>query len=102
MITTRGFDIVTESFSYSIDNYAVGILEGTITAEDFFADIYCLDKGDDIFDEKNFIKANPYLATTEEGIETLRQDCQTAKDMGGQELRDYKTKCLNLWCRDDD
>lgn len=102
MITTRGFDIGTESFSYSIDNYAVGILEGTITAEDFFADIYCLDKGDDIFDEKNFIKANPYLATTEEGIETLRQDCQTAKDMGGQELRDYKTKCLNLWCRDDD
>lgn len=30
MITTRGFDIGTESFSYSIDNYAVGILEGTI------------------------------------------------------------------------
>ena len=102
MITTRGFDMNTESFSFSMDSYAVGILEGTITAEDFFADIYCLDKGDDIFDETNWIKANPYLATSEDGLEILRQDAQTAKDMGGAELRDFKTKSMNIWARDED
>ena len=102
MITTRGFDMNTESFSFSMDNYAVSILEGTVTAEDFFADIYCLDKGDDIFDENNYIKANPYLATFEEGMEILRQDAQTAKDMGGAELRDFKTKSMNIWARDED
>lgn len=102
MITTRGFDMNTESFSFSMDNYAVSILEGTVTAEDFFADIYCLDKGDDIFDERNYIKANPYLATFKEGMEILRQDAQTAKDMGGAELRDFKTKSMNLWARDED
>lgn len=102
MITTRGFDINSESFSYSIDSYAIGVLESTITAEDFFADIYCLDKGDDIFDEKNWIKANPYLATTPEGMEILRQDAQTAKDMGAAELRDFKTKSMNIWARNED
>ena len=102
MITTRGFDMNPESFCYSIDNYAVSILEGTATAEDFFVDIYCLDKGDDIFDEKNWIKANPYLATTEEGMEILRQDAETAKDMGGAELRDFKVKSMNLWAKDED
>jgi len=102
MITTRGFDMNTESFSFSMDNYAVRILEGNVTAEDFFVDIYCVDKGEDIFDEDNWINANPYLATTEEGLETLRQDAQTAKDMGGAELRDFKTKSMNIWARDED
>ncbi len=102
MITTRGFDMNPESFSYAMDSYAIGILEGTLTAEDFFVDIFCLDKGDDIFDEVNFIKANPYLATTEDGMENLRSDAQTARDMGGADLRDYKTKTMNIWARDEE
>lgn len=102
MITTRGFDISPESFSYEMDNYAVRVLEGTVTAEDFFVDIYALDKDDDMWDESNWIKANPYLASTEKGLETLRQDAQTAKDMGGSDLRDFITKRLNKWARDED
>lgn len=102
MITTRGFDISPESFSYEMDSYAVRILEGTATAEDFFVDIYALDKEDDMWDEANWIKANPYLASTEEGLETLKQDAQTAKDMGGSDLRDFITKRLNKWARDED
>lgn len=102
MITTRGFDISPESFSYEMDNYAVRVLEGTVTAEDFFVDIYALDKDDDIWDEENWIKANPYLASSEKGLETLRQDAQTAKDMGGSDLRDFITKRLNKWARDED
>lgn len=102
MITTRGFDISPESFSYEMDSYAIKILEGTVTAEDFFVDIYCLDKDDDMWDEHNWIKANPYLASTEKGMETLRNDAQTAKDMGGSDLRDFITKRLNKWARDED
>lgn len=102
MITTRGFDIGPTSFSYEMDNYAIKILEGTATAEDFFVDIYCIDKDDDIWDESTWIKANPYLASTQKGMETLRIDAQTAKDMGGSDLRDFKTKRLNIWARDQD
>lgn len=102
MITTRGFDIGPESFSYEMDSYAIRVLEGTSTAEDFYIDIFALDKEDDIWDETNWIKANPYLASTEKGLETLRQDAQTAKDMGGSDLRDFITKRLNRWARDED
>ena len=102
MITTRGFDISPTSFSYEMDNYAIKVLEGLATAEDFFVDIHCLDKDDDPFDEKNWIKANPYLASTEKGMKTLREFAQTAKDMGGSELRDFITKILNLWARNNE
>ena len=55
-----------------MDSYAIKILEGLTSAEDFFVDIYCLDKDDDPFDEKNWIKANPYLAGIDvsSGVET--------------------------------
>ena len=95
MTTTRGRDL--NSFCYEMDSYCLNILNGTTTAEDFFVDIYALDDGDDPFDEKNWIKANPLLARTEGGLETLRTDAQTAKDMGGMELADYLTKCMNMW-----
>lgn len=100
MITTRGDKL--NSFCKEIDDYCINILNGVTTAEDFFVDIYCLDKGDDIWDERNWSKANPLSVTTEEGLEQLRTDAQTAKDMGGAELRDFLTKCLNLWVQNTD
>lgn len=95
MITTRGDDL--NSFCKEMDDYCIKILRGFATAEDFFVDIYCLDEGDDFFDPNNWIKANPYLCTTSEGVETLHTDAQTAKDMGGMDLRDFVTKSLNMW-----
>lgn len=95
MITTRGKS--QNSFCYEIDQYCVNILKGVVGAEDFFVDIYALDESDDIWDEKNYIKANPVLARTQKGMETLRTDAQTAKDMGGMELRDFTIKSLNMW-----
>lgn len=100
MITTRGDN--QNSFCYEMDSYAIKILEGTVTAEDFFVDIYCLDKNDDYFDESNWIKANPYLASTEKGMEVLRSDAKTAQDMGGSELKDFIIKRLNMWARNSD
>ena len=100
MITTRGDQL--NSFCKEMDDYAVSVLRGTTTAEDFFVDIYCLDPGDDIWDEENWSKACPFTCADPERLATLRQDAQTARDMGGSELRDYLTKCLNMWVKNTD
>lgn len=100
IITTRGDNL--NSACYEMDQYCINILKGIATAEDFFVDIYALDEQDDIFDPKNLIKANPFLASTEQGLETLITDMNTARDMGGNELRDFMTKSLNLWVKNTD
>lgn len=100
IITTRGDNL--NSACYEMDRYCIDILKGIATAEDFFVDIYALDKEDDIFDPKNLVKANPFLASTKEGLETLITDMNTARDMGGNELRDFMTKSLNLWVENTD
>ena len=100
MITTRGDQL--NSFCKEMDDYAIKVLEGLTTAEDFFIDIYCLDPGDDLWDEANWVKANPFLCRDPERLETLRQDAQTARDMGGSDLRDFITKCLNMWVKNTD
>ncbi|MEG0322851.1 MAG: terminase large subunit, partial [Raoultibacter sp.] len=100
MITTRGDNL--NSFCKEIDDYAVKVLQGVVSADDFFVDIYCLDENDDPFDEKNWIKSNPYTASTKEGMEKIRVEAQTAKDMGGSDLRDFLTKCMNIWFEDTD
>lgn len=100
MITTRGDKL--NSFCKEIDDYAIKILKGVAVAEDFFVDIYALDEGDDIWDERNWAKANPYLCTTEAGMNALRLDAQTARDMGGSDLRDFLIKSLNMWVQNTD
>ena len=100
MITTRGDQL--DSFCKEMDDYAINVLRGNTTAEDFFIDIYCLDNGDDIWDEQNWIKANPFLCLDEERMETLRQDAKTARDMGGMELRDFLCKSMNMWVKNTD
>lgn len=95
IITTRGDKL--NSACFEMDQYCINILKGIATAEDFFVDIYALDEKDDIFNPENLIKANPYLAATEQGLENLITDMNTARDMGGSELRDFMTKSLNLW-----
>ena len=95
MISTRGSNL--NSFAKEMDDYACNILRGGATADDFFVDIYALDADDDIWDEKNWIKANPFLAANEQGLKVLRTDAQTAQDMGGHDLRDFLVKALNQW-----
>ena len=100
MITTRGDKL--NSFCKEMDDYAIKVLKGLTSADDFFIDIYCLDPEDDIWDERNWIKANPFLCLDKEKMATLRQDAKTARDMGGSELRDFLTKCLNMWVKNTD
>lgn len=102
MITTRGNDL--NSFCYEMDAYAVKVLLGAASAEDFFIDIYALDKQDDPFDESCWYKANPVLLHPDNpdfafNMDNFRQTAQTAKDMGGSDLADFMVKSLNLWYR---
>lgn len=100
MITTRGSNL--NSFCKEMDDYAIKVLRGLTTAEDFFVDIYALDEDDDIWDERNWRKACPFTCADEERLSTLRQDAKTARDMGGQELAEFLTKSLNLWVKNTD
>lgn len=95
MISTRGKSL--NSFCREMDDYCLQILAGTAEADDFFVDIYTLDKEDDPFDENVWFKANPHLVTVPSALEQLRRDAQTAKQMGGFEMSDYMTKRQNLW-----
>lgn len=84
MITTRGSNL--SSFCYEMDSCCLNILNGSVIAEDFFVDIYCLNPDDDPWDERNWVEANTVLCRTTKGIETLRRDAETARDMGGMDL----------------
>lgn len=100
MITTRGKSL--NSFCKEMDEYCIKILRGVTTAEDFFIDIYSLDPDDDIWDSDNWVKANPFLCRDKEKFEVLKIDAQTARDMGGADLRDFLTKSLNMWVENSD
>lgn len=100
MITTRGK--VLNGFCREMDDYCIKILSGTSTAEDFFVDIYAPDKGDDPFDPSVWPKANPLLCMTDKGMEVMANDAKTARDMGGSDLSDYLTKCMNMWAANTD
>lgn len=95
MITTRGDKL--NSFCKEMDDYAIKVLRRLTSAEDFFIDIFCLDPDDDLFNPDNWSKSCPFTCMDEERLAILQQDAQTAKDMGGSELRDFITKCLNMW-----
>lgn len=100
MITTRGDRL--DSFCKEMDDYAIKVLRGVTPAEDFFIDVYCLDPGDNIKDEANWGKACPFTCADPERLATLRSDAATAFAMGGAELRDFITKCLNMWVKNTD
>ena len=100
MITTRGKQL--NSFCYEMDKYCRDILTQSTTAQDMYVDIYCLDDKDDIWDECNWIKANPFLCRDAEKMNTLRNEAKTARDMGGMELSDFLCQSLNMWVKNTD
>lgn len=95
VITTRGKN--PRSFCKEFDDFCVSVLEGTVTADDIFVDIYTLDEGDDIWDINNMLKANPLFVGNPEKIKALAAEAETAKNMGGMEKIDFIVKSLNMW-----
>ncbi|WGG47678.1 terminase TerL endonuclease subunit [Rossellomorea sp. DA94] len=93
VITTAGFEL--NSPCKELYDFCVQILHGVSVDETQFIFIAQLDKDDDPFDEKVWEKANPLW--TPETLTSLRADAVKAQDMGGEELKDFLTKSLNIW-----
>jgi phage terminase large subunit-like protein len=96
IITTAGFDMSVPCFvEYQ---YVSEILSPDSPKEndEYFVMICELDKDDDIKDEKNWIKANPIVATYAEGVAFLRGELAAALDVP-EKMRNFLTKNMNLW-----
>jgi len=93
VITTAGFNI--NGPCKELYDYCVNVLEGVVDDETQFIYIAQMDKEDDIWDERNWEKANPLW--TPETLTSLRADAIKAKQMQGEELRNFMTKSLNIW-----
>jgi phage terminase large subunit-like protein len=100
VITTAGFDL--NSPCYELYEYCCNLLKGVFENDTQFVFIAQLDKDDDIWDPKNWVKANPLTCKTQEGIERMIHIANKAKQMGGNELRDFMTKRLNIWVQHTD
>jgi len=96
IITTAGFNLAAPCFTEY--QYVSSVLDpnSPIENEEYFVMICELDKDDDIKDERNWIKANPIVATYEEGIAFLRSELQAALDVP-EKTRNFLTKNLNIW-----
>jgi phage terminase large subunit-like protein len=95
VITTAGFDLNSPCFE--LYEYCCRLLEGVFDNDTQFVYIAQLNKEDDIWDPENWVKANPMTCKTQDGINRMIDIAKKAKDMGGNELRDFMTKRLNIW-----
>jgi phage terminase large subunit-like protein len=96
IITTAGFDMAKPCFTEYL--YVSDLIDPNSpkTNEEYFVLICELDKDDDIKDERNWIKANPIVATYEEGMNFLRGELHAALDVP-EKMRNFLTKNMNLW-----
>lgn len=95
VITTAGFELNCPCFK--LYEYCKNILENVFANDAQFVYIAEMDEADDIWDFKNWIKANPLVCKDAEDLENLKKVGDSARDMGGDDLRDFLTKALNIW-----
>lgn len=93
VITTAGFN--TNGVCYEQRTYVAKVLEGILRAEHYFGIIFTIDEGDDPFNPKVWIKANPMLGVTPK-VASLANDAADAK-ASPQAEGEFKTKKLNVW-----
>lgn len=95
VITTAGFNLNAPCFK--LYEHCKNILKGVTKVETQFVYIAEIDEGDDMWDPANWIKANPALAYDQEAVENLKPIAVAARAMGGEDLRDFIVKQLNMW-----
>lgn len=100
-ITTAGFNL--NSPCYGQYEFCKRVLSGLVDKESLFIFITEMDKDDDIWDYKNWAKANPLLLWNEDNsynmdkVKDLSEKAIEAKEKGGQDLVNFMTKSLNTW-----
>ncbi len=95
VITTAGFNL--KSPCYKLYEFCCKVLDGVIKNDTQFIYIAELDEDDDIYAKENWVKANPTLEFDEDALENLVPISITAREMGGEDLRDFLVKQLNKW-----
>lgn len=95
VITTAGFNL--KSPCYKLYEYCCNLLKGVFENDAQFVYIAQMDEDDDMWKPENWIKANPILAFDKDALENMIPVAATAKDMGGEDLRDFLVKQLNQW-----
>ncbi|MBN1043725.1 terminase large subunit [Clostridium botulinum] len=95
IITTAGFEL--NSPCYKQYEYCKGILEGLYTNDTQFVFITQMDEEDDIWKSENWLKSNPTLQYDREALENMIPISNQVRAMGGEDLRDFLTKQLNIW-----
>jgi phage terminase large subunit-like protein len=95
VITTAGFDL--KSPCYKLYEYCCNLLCGVFENDSQFAYIAQMDADDDIYSPKNWLKANPILEFDKDALENMVPVAHTARDMGGEDLRDFLVKQLDMW-----
>jgi phage terminase large subunit-like protein len=92
-ITTAGMS--NDSVGYSQSQYAKKVCLGEVEDEQFFAIVYTIDKGDDIFDELSWRKANPSFGFSVDPV-TFEAKANKAK-VTPRDIPNFKVKHLNIW-----
>lgn len=93
-ITTAGF--ILNGICVEIRSYLVSVLDGKRQDDDLFGYIYTPDVGDDYYDERIWIKANPGLGRSKTW-DYMRAQARKAKALPGARAN-FLTKDLNIWC----
>ena len=82
---------------HKLYEYCCNLLKGVFENDSQFVYIAQLDAEDDLYKKENWLKANPILEFDEDALENLVPIANTARDMGGEDLRDFLVKQLNMW-----
>jgi len=101
-ITTSGFNL--KAPCYEQYQFCKKILEGVVQKDTLFVYIAELDDDDDVWDSKNWVKANPLklYCDDDETIDTqklkvLAEKAIDAKEKQGEDLVNFETKSLDRW-----
>lgn len=92
-LTTAGFN--HDGIGYSQSQYSKKVCIGEVIDEAFFAVIFTIDEGDDIFEESTWKKANPNYGHSVDP-EAFRSTAEKARHTPS-DLPNFKVKNLNIW-----
>jgi phage terminase large subunit-like protein len=92
-ITTAGDNL--EGVGFAQSNYSKRVAIGEIKDEQTFSLVYTLDDYDDIFNESNWVKANPNYGISVDPI-AMKSTAEKGREIP-TELANFKTKNLNIW-----
>ena len=94
IITTAGI-VTPNSIALELEEYGDKILRGIIQDETFLPLMWDIDEGDDPWDERTWIKANPNLGVSVK-LDDLRSKAQKAKETPSAQ-NNFFCKHLNVW-----